>query len=136
MNRDHYLIDRNKFIYAKNRVGRKVLQYIEPYLWLNLITSFTIFDNLFNYLEDIFDNLNWKKHVIEKFEDLKIVANSFNNIYSRFIYLASNLEYTLKIVIWEFKYNLTLYFLDQFISRVELFTSILALAKHCLFIYK
>lgn len=60
---------------------------------------FAFIKNLFNYLEDIFDNFHQKNHVIEKFWNLKIGISSFNDFYSKFIYLALNLEYMSKIFI-------------------------------------
>ncbi len=47
--------------------------------------------------------------IIEKFQNLKMGANSINTFYSRFICLVLDLEYILKIFIWEFKYKLILY---------------------------
>lgn len=60
---------------------------------------------------------------------MKIDAYLFNNFYSEFIYLALDLEYTSKILIWKFKYKLTPCFQDQLNFGVELFFLILALAK-------
>ena len=89
INWDHYPIERSKLIYVENRVGEKALQHLEPCLWLNSITFFATIEDLFNHLEDIFDNPQWKKHAIEKFRDLKMNTCSFNNFYSVFIRLAS-----------------------------------------------
>ena len=54
INWDHYFIDQSKLIYAENRVGGKTLQYLEPCLRVNSITSFVTIEDIFNYLEDIF----------------------------------------------------------------------------------
>lgn len=108
INYDHYLTDKSKLIYVENRIRKKVLQHLEPYLRLNLITFFTIIENLFNHLKNIFGNSHEKKHAIEKFQNLKIGFSSFKNFYSEFIYLASDLEYISEIFIKEFKYKLTL----------------------------
>ena len=67
INWDHYPINQSKLIYAENRVEKKVLQHLELCLCVNLIAFFTTIENLFNYLEDIFDNFYQKKHAIEKF---------------------------------------------------------------------
>ena len=56
INWDHYLTDRSKLIYAKNRVGGKALQHLEPCLRVNSITPFATIKDLFNHLEDIFGN--------------------------------------------------------------------------------
>ena len=56
INWGHYSIDQSKLIYIKNRVAGKALQHLESCLYMNLITFFTTIKNLFNYLEDIFDN--------------------------------------------------------------------------------
>ena len=108
INWNHYLSERSKFIYAKNQVRKKVLEYFKPCLRLNFITFFTTIDNLFNYFKDIFGNSHWKKHAIEKFQELKIEASLFNDFYSEFIWLASDLEYTLEMLIWKFKHKLML----------------------------
>ena len=63
-------------------------------------------------------------------------VSSFNNFYSKFIRLALDLEYTLEMFIGKFKYKLISHLQDQLNSGVELLTSILTLAKHCLSIYK
>ena len=64
---------------------RKALQHLEPYLQLNSITLFTSIDNLFNHLKNIFGNPHRKKHVMEKFRELKMGASLFNDFYSKFI---------------------------------------------------
>ena len=112
------------------------MQYLKPCLRLNLITFFATIEDLFNHLEDIFDNLPWKKHVMEKFRDLKMGARSFNNFYSEFIRLASELEYTSEKLIREFKHKLTPRIQDGLNSGIELSSLISALAKHCLSIYE
>ena len=56
INWDYYPTDQSKLIYAKNRVGRKTLQHLEPCLHINLITLFAIIEDLFNHLKDIFGN--------------------------------------------------------------------------------
>ena len=73
---------------------------------------------------------------MEKFRELKIEASLFSNFYSEFIQLASDLEYTSEMFIWEFKQKLTPRLQDHLNSRVELPTLILVLVKHCLSIYK
>lgn len=72
------------------------MQYLEPCLRANSITAIAIIENILNYLEDIFGNPNQKNHAIEKFQELKIRTNLLSNFYSKFIWLASDLEY-----IWE-----------------------------------
>lgn len=67
INWDYYPSDRSKLIYVENRVGRKALQHLKPCLQLNSIIFFATIKDLFNHLEDIFDNLYWKEHAIEKF---------------------------------------------------------------------
>ena len=73
---------------------------------------------------------------MKKFRDLKMGANSFNDFYSEFIRLASDLEYTSEMLIREFKHKLTPRLQDRLNSGVELLTSISALAKRCLSIYE
>ena len=136
INWDHYPTDRSKLIYAENRVRGKTLQHLEPCLRLNSITPFATIEDLFNHLEDIFGNPHRKKHDIEKFRDLKMGASSFNDFYSEFIRLASDLEYTLEMLIREFKHKLTPRLQDRLNSGVELSTSISTLAKRCLSIYE
>ncbi len=136
INWDHYPIDRNKLIYAENRVGGKALQHLEPYLRLNSITPFTTINDLFNHFKDIFSNAYRKEHAMEKFRELKMGTSSFTDFYSEFIRLASDLEYTSKMFIREFKYKLMPRLQDCLNSRVKLPTSISALAKRCLFIYE
>lgn len=68
------------------------MQYQELCLQLNLVTLFATIEDLFNYLEDIFSNLYWKKYVMEKFRDLKMSTSSLNKFYSEFICLLLNLE--------------------------------------------
>ena len=136
INWDYYLTDQSKLIYAENRVGGKTLLHLKPFLRINSIILFAIIENLFNYLEDIFDNPHQKKHTMKKLQELKMEASSFSDFYSKFIQLASNLEYTLEMLIWEFKHKLTPRLQDRLNSRVELPTSISALAKRCLSIYE
>ena len=136
INWDHYPTDRSKLIYAENRVGGKALQHLEPCLRVNSITPFATIEDLFNHLEDIFGNSHRKEHAIEKFRELKMEASSFSDFYSEFIRLASNLEYTSEMFIWEFKHKLTPRLQDCLNSGVELLTSISALAKRCLSIYE
>ena len=107
INWDHYPLERSKLIYAKNRVGGKALQHLEPCLRLNSITPFTTIDDLFNHLEDIFGNPHRKEQAIEKFRELKMGVSSFSDFYSEFIRLASDLEYTSEMLIQEFKHKLT-----------------------------
>lgn len=75
------------------------MQYQEPYLCVNLIAAFATIEDLFNHLEDIFGNPHQKKHVVEKFRDLKIGISSFNDFYSEFIRLVSDLKYTSEMII-------------------------------------
>ena len=103
---------------------------------MNLITSFANIEDLFNHLEDIFDNLYQKKHAIEKFRELKIEASLFSNFYSKFIQLISYLKYISEIFIREFDHKLTPRLQDCLNSRVELSTSISSLAKRYLSIFK
>lgn len=84
-NWNYHSIDQSKLIYAKNNIKKKTLQYLEFYLCIKLITFFASIKDLFNYLKDIFGNFYQKKHAIEKFQDLKIRANLFNNFYFEFI---------------------------------------------------
>lgn len=85
------------------------MQYLDPYLQLNLITFFTTIEDLFNYLKDIFDNLHQKNHAMKKFWDSKMGINLFNDFYSEFIHLTLNLNYISKMLVHEFKYKLILY---------------------------
>ena len=136
INWDHYQSERSKLIYAKNWVGGKVLQHLEPCLRLNSITLFTTIDDLFNHLEDIFGNPHRKEQAMEKFRELKMGASSFSDFYSEFIQLASDLEYTSEMLIWEFKHKLMPRLQDQLNSGIKLPKTISALAKRCLSIYK
>ncbi len=43
---------------------------------------------------------------MEKFQELKMGASLFSDFYSEFIRLASDLEYTLEMLIREFKHKL------------------------------
>ena len=63
-------------------------------------------------------------------------ASLFNDFYSEFIQLASDLEYTSKILIWDFKYKLMPWLQDEFNSNIKLPSIISVLAKRCLSIYK
>ena len=56
INWDEYLTNRNKLIYAKNKVRVKALQHLKLCPRINSITIFATIKDLFNYLEDIFDN--------------------------------------------------------------------------------
>lgn len=67
INLNHYSTNKSKLIYTENRIRGKALQHLETCLQLNSITSFTTIEDLFNYLKDIFGNLHWTKHTIEKF---------------------------------------------------------------------
>ncbi len=107
INWDHYQSERSKLIYVENRVGEKALQHLEPCFQLNFITPFTTIDNLFNHLKDIFGNLHQKEHAIDKIRELKMGPSSFSDFYSKLIRLDSDLEYTLEILIREFKHKLT-----------------------------
>lgn len=71
INWDYHPINRNKLFYVKNRVKKKTLQYLKPYLQLNLITFFAIIENLFNYLKDIFGDFYQKKRCYNKVETWK-----------------------------------------------------------------
>ena len=44
---------------------------------------------------------------MEKFRELKMGASLFDDFYSEFIRLASDLEYTLEMLIRQFKHKLT-----------------------------
>ncbi len=63
-------------------------------------------------------------------------ASLFSDFYSEFIRLASDLEYTSEMLIWEFKYKLTPCLQDWLNSEIELLKTISALAKYYLSIYK
>lgn len=130
-----HLQKRSKLIYWENRVGRKVLKYLELWLWLNSITSFTIINELLNYLEDIFGNFYWKKHAIKKFQGLKMRATLFIDFCSKFILLASDLEYTSEKVIWKFNHKVSSRLQDQLHSNIELSSTISLIEKSCLSIY-
>lgn len=79
---------------------------MELYLLVNLIILFATIKDLFNYLENIFVNLYWKKYIMKKFQELKIDTSLFDNFYLEFFYLALKLKYTSKILICKFKYKL------------------------------
>lgn len=107
INWNHYSTNRSKLIYVDNRVRRKALEYLELCLQQNFITSFTIINDIFNYFEDIFGNFYQKEYAKKNIQELKMRTGTFSNFYSGFIWLASNLEYTLKMLIKKFKYKLT-----------------------------
>ena len=136
INWDHYLLERSKLIYIENRVRGKALKHLEPCLRLNFITFFTTNNNLFNHLEDIFGNPVWKKNTVQKFRELKIGASLFSDFYPEFIWLASDLEYTLKMLISKFKHKLTSQLQDRLNSDIELLSTISALIKRCLSSYE
>ena len=96
---DHPPSKRSKLIYAENRVEGTTLQHLEPCLQLNSITFFTTIDDLFNHFKDIFGNPHQKKQNIEKFRELKIGASLLSDFYSKFIRLASDLEYISKMLL-------------------------------------
>lgn len=106
INCDHYPSEKSKLIYAENWVGRRALQHLEICLYLNFITFFITIDDLFNHLKDTFSNSYQKEHAIEKFGEPKIGASLFNNIYFKFIRLASDLDYTSEMLIHELKHKL------------------------------
>lgn len=59
---------------------------------------FTTLDNLFNYHENTFSNLYQKKYPMEKFSELKMRSSLLSEFYSELIRLASDLQYTLKML--------------------------------------
>ena len=63
-------------------------------------------------------------------------ANSFSDFYSKFIQLASDLEYTSEMLIQEFKHKIMPRLQDRLNSEIELPKTISALAKRCLSIYE
>ena len=63
-------------------------------------------------------------------------ASLFSNFYSKFIQLAFDLKYTLKMLIQKFKHKLMLQLQNWLNSSIELLSIISALAKHGLSIYK
>ena len=73
---------------------------------------------------------------MEKFRELKMGASLFSDFYSKFIRLASDLEYTSEMLIQEFKHKLTPRLQDRLNSGIELPKTISALAKRCLSIYE
>ena len=73
---------------------------------------------------------------MEKFRELKMGTSLFSDFYSKFIRLASDLEYTSEMLIREFKHKLTPRLQDRLNSSIELPSTISALAKHCLSIYE
>ena len=85
INWDYYPSQKSKLIYAKNQVRGRALQHLEHCLQLNSITPFTTIDDLFNHLEDIFDDPHRKEHAMEKIRELKMGTSSFSNFYSEFI---------------------------------------------------
>lgn len=103
---------------------------------MNSITPFATIKDFFNYLEDIVGHPHQKEHVIEMFREFKMDTNSFENFYSKFICLTSDLEYTSEILIRELQHKLTPRLQDQLNSRVKFLISILAFAKRCLSSYK
>ena len=136
INCDHYPSERSKLIHKENWVGGKILQYLEPCLRLNSITSFTTIDKLFNYLKDIFGDSHQKKHAMEKFRELKMGTSLLSDFYSEFIQLASDPKYTLEMLIRKFKHKLTSQLQDWLNSSIELPNTISALVKRCLSIYE
>lgn len=66
---------------------------------MNSITSFATIEDLFNHLEDIFDNSYWKEHAMEMFQELKMGTDLFKDFYSEFICLALDLKYTSEMLI-------------------------------------
>lgn len=50
-----------------------------------------------------------KKYVMEKFQELKMGTSFFGDFYSEFYWLASDLKYTSKMFIQEFKHKLMPY---------------------------
>lgn len=129
-------MNRSKLIYGKNWVRQKTLYYLESCPQLNSIIFLTTINDLFNNFKDIFGKFYQKKHVMGKFRVYKRRANSFTNFCAKFIELTSDLGYTSKMLIREFKHKVTTGLQDWFISGVELYVSTLALAKCCLSIYK
>lgn len=99
------------------------------YFLLLLITYLTI-------SKIYFPTLIKKKHILKKFQKLKIVASSFSNFHSKFIKLISNLEYILEIFVWELKHKLISQIQDQFKPLINLLNTIDTLAKYCFSIYK
>lgn len=107
INSDNYPIDWSKLIYVKNKVGEKTLQLLNTCIHINLITSFATIKALFNHLEDIFGNPYYKEHAIEKFQKLKLGISWFNNFYSKFFCLTSDIKYTSDMLIQKFQHKLT-----------------------------
>ena len=136
INSDHYPTYWNKLMNVEKRVREIALQYLQSGLCVNSITFFTIFEDLFNHLEDIFGNIYNKKYVMEMFQWLKIGISLYNDLFSEFIYLASDLEYISEMLIWDFKQKLILCLYDYVNSGVKLSNSILILAKRCFLIYE
>ncbi len=73
---------------------------------------------------------------MDKFQELKMGASLFSDFYSKFIRLASDLEYTLEMLIREIKHKLMPCLQDRLNSGIELPKTISALAKRCLSIYE
>lgn len=135
-NWDHYLSERNKLIYTKNWVGEIALQYLKPCFRLKSTTSFTIINDLFNYLKDIFDDSYRIKYVIENFWELKMGASFFSDFYTEFIRLTSDLEYISEILIWQFIQKLISQLQDSLDSGIKLPNTVSILAKWYLNIYE
>lgn len=79
MNLIPYPIDWSKLIYLENRIWEKFLQDLKLCQGVNLIISFALIQDLFNYLEDILGNFYQKKQAIEKFWDVKIKSSLLEN---------------------------------------------------------
>lgn len=73
---------------------------------------------------------------MEKFQDLKMGTNLFNNFYSEFIHLALDIEYMFVMLIQKFKHKLIPRFQNWLNFGVELPTFFSVLVKQCLSIYK
>ena len=78
VNANHFLSEEMKMIYIKNRTKNNAIKHLKFRMRKNAFYSFRTSDEMLNVMKMIFDDLNQKLTIINKFRILRMNDKNFH----------------------------------------------------------
>ena len=135
VNANHYSTEALRIAYIDSRVDGEIYIHLVAKLRIGAWKTFAMAEKMFEVLQKAYRDVNQKHTAMNKFWDLKMMKD-FNNFWTEFQVLASELDHNESMFITELKYKLALLLSQAMVSGVSQLKNLHKYAQQCQLTYQ
>lgn len=135
-NGDHMPTDRQQMVYVQSQVGGLAMKHIQSQLRADAIIQFVTAQEMFDHLEAIFGDPNWKLNSRNKYQSLRQGDCDFNTFWAEFQLLSADFDHNKATLIDNLVYKFYHIIQRQLVTGDKLPTSFWEVALRCQQIYQ